>query len=56
MALAWTYTTLRQALLDWPVEDEDSEEYVDNIDNLIGLGELRLVRDLNLSIFDVVNE
>lgn len=56
MALAWTYATLRQALLDWPVEDEDSEEYVDNVPNLVGLGELRLVRDLNLSIFDVTDE
>lgn len=56
MALAWTYTTLRQALLDWPVEDEGSTEYVANIPNLIGLGEIRLVRDLNLSVFDVTDE
>lgn len=56
MALAWTYATLLQALLDWPVEDENSEEYLRNVPNLIGLGELRLVRDLNLSIFDVVDE
>lgn len=56
MALAWTYNTLLQALYDWPVEDSDHTEYTNNVPNLIGLGELRLVRDLNLSIFDVVDE
>lgn len=55
MALQWTYTTLFAALQDWPVE-QDNEDYDDNLPNLIGMGELRVVRDLNLSIFDVIDE
>lgn len=55
MALAWTQNTLLQALRDWPVE-QDNDEYENNLENLVGLGEIRLVRDLNLSIFDVVDD
>src|SRR5262245_49805982 len=55
MALAWTQQTLEQALRDWPVE-HDNDDYEDNIENLISLGELRLIRDLNLDTFDVVDE
>lgn len=50
--LAWTWTTLRAALQAWPVDQ--SAAYVANLDTIIGAGELRLVRDLNLDIFDDV--
>lgn len=46
----WTYDTLAQALQDWP--ENTNTVYIDNIPNFIGLGELRLVRDLDLEIFD----
>jgi len=36
----------------WPADA--SQQYLDNLDRIIGLGELRLVRDLNLDIFDHV--
>lgn len=49
-SIAWTYTTLLQALQDWPVNDNAT--YVANLPTMIGLGELRLVRDLDLEIFD----
>ena len=50
--LAYTYTTLRQALQDWPVNS--GAAYVAALDTIVGLGEIRLVRDLNLEIFDHV--
>lgn len=49
-ALAFTYTTLLQALQDWP--RNDNATYVANLPTMIGMGELRLVRDLDLEIFD----
>lgn len=48
--LQWTYETLAQALQDWP--SNPNETYVENLPNMIGLAELRLVRDLDLEIFD----
>lgn len=48
--LGWTYTTLSQALQDWPVHT--SALYLANIGNLIGLGERRLWGDLNLEEYD----
>ncbi len=44
------YATLADALQKWP--ENDNELYVENLPNIIGLGELRLVRDLDLEIFD----
>lgn len=52
--LAWTYDTLFAALQAWPADDND--QYVDEIPTIIGLGELRLVRDLNLELFDITDE
>lgn len=52
--LQWTYETLAQALQDWP--RNPNETYVANLPNMIGLAELRLVRDLDLEIFDTENE
>ena len=48
--LAWTWTTLIAALQSWPT-DED-QQYVDELPNIVNLAELRLVRDLNLELFD----
>lgn len=48
--LTLTGTQLSQALQDWPVAD--APEYVANLPTLIRLGELRLIKDLNLEIFD----
>ena len=50
MATSWTYTTLKAALQDF-VED-DSTEYASAIDNIILLAEDRVLRDLDLDIFD----
>lgn len=48
--LSYTWTTLRAALQAWP--HSSNADYVANLDHIIGAGELRLVRDLNLEIFD----
>lgn len=50
MAHAWTYSTLKQALQDWT--EDDNAEFVGNLDTIIALGETKLVRDLDLEIFD----
>jgi len=47
----WTYTTLAQALQDWPVHS--SSKYLANLPNIIGLGERRLWGDLNVEEYDV---
>lgn len=49
-ALAWTYNSLLTALQAWP--KDAGTEYVTALPTIIGLGEKRLVRDLNLDIFD----
>jgi hypothetical protein len=51
--LAWTYTTLKQALQDWPVDDDT--RYVSQLDTIIGLGELRVLKDLNIEYFDTID-
>jgi len=50
MSPAWTYDTLTAALQNWPVNSNPS--YVAALPRIIGLGELRLVRDLDLEIFE----
>lgn len=50
MIPAWTYTTLFQALQDWPVHK--SNLYLTNLPNIIGLGERRLWGDLNVEEYD----
>lgn len=53
--LAWTHTTLKQALQYWLVEQTTSlgvNDFTANIDTVIKLGELKLVRDIDLDIFD----
>jgi hypothetical protein len=49
----FTYAQLYQALQDWPVAA--SANYLSNINRYIELGELRLVKDLNLELFDQTN-
>jgi hypothetical protein len=48
--LAWTYTTLLQALQDWEVHS--SVKFLANVPNIIGLGERRLWGDLNIEEYD----
>lgn len=55
MALAWTWTTLVEALRAWPVE-QDNDDYENALPTLVGLGEIRLIKDLNLDIFDVIDD
>lgn len=51
---AWTYDTIITALQKWPVNT--NADYVANLSRILSLGELRVVRDLNLEIFDVTLE
>jgi hypothetical protein len=51
--IPYTYATLTQAMQDWPVNQ--GANYVANIPQFISLGELRLLRDLNLEFFDAVD-
>lgn len=51
----FTYDQLFQALQSWPEDDEESYT-ADIIPRLISLAELRVVKDLNLNIFDVSGE
>lgn len=48
--MAWTYATLKEAIQGWLVNE--STDLTDFIDELIGLGEVKLVKDLDLEIFD----
>ena len=48
--IAWTYTTLTQALQDWEVHS--SLKFLNNVPNIIGLGERRLWGDLNVEEYD----
>ena len=47
----FNYTQLYQALQDWPVKS--STLYLKNLNRMIYMGELRLVIDLDLDLFDV---
>jgi hypothetical protein len=53
--LAWTYTTLKEALRVWPAVKDPESDYEVHLDEIMGLGELRAVRDLNLEVFDTVD-
>lgn len=50
---AWTYDSLQQAIQDHL--EEDGDELVAALPTIIGLAELRLLRDLDLEIFDVTD-
>lgn len=52
--VAWTYSTLMQALQDWEVHG--STKFLNNIPNIIGLGERRLWGDLNVEEYDVTSD
>lgn len=53
-SIQYTYATLFQALQDWP--QNTNPTYLTNLPNIIGLGEIRLVKDLDLEIFDTTDE
>lgn len=48
--IAWTYTSLIQALQDWEVHS--SIKFLANLPNIVGLGERRLWGDLNIEEYD----
>ena len=53
MSLTFNYTQLKAELQNYP--EDDNQEFIDNIDTIIGLGELKCLRDLDLEIFDETN-
>lgn len=53
MAHGTTYTELVAKLQNW-LEDDDAE-FTGSIDDVISLGELRLLRDLDITIFDATD-
>lgn len=52
--IGFTYAQLLQAMQDWPVNA--GANYLGNIPRFVEMGELRLVRDLNLEIFDQTDQ
>jgi len=53
MSLSLTYTSLIAMIQTW-VEDNNTE-FTTALDNIIGLGETRLIRDLDLEIFSTTS-
>lgn len=51
MSLTLTYNQLRTMMTDWT--DNDNDEYTNAQDRIIALSELKLLRELDLNIFDV---
>lgn len=51
MATSFNYTTLKQALID--MEEETGTDFASFIDTIIPLAEDKLLRDLDLEIFDI---
>lgn len=49
----WTYDTLIQALQDWT--EDDSDEFVDNLENIVALGQDMLIKDLELDLFQSID-
>lgn len=49
MAFTYTYATLRQTMQDWM--ENDSTDYTNKLDEIIGLAELRIARESDLDIF-----
>lgn len=52
MATAYTYTTLKAALLAF-VEETATDDYATDIDKIIPLAEDRVLRELDLELFDL---
>jgi hypothetical protein len=52
--IGFTYAELLQAMQDWP--ENAGANYIGNIPRYVEMGELRLVRDLNLEIFDQTDQ
>lgn len=48
--MAFTYATLTTTLETYT--EDDSPDFTDNLDTIIGLGELKLLRDLDLELFE----
>lgn len=52
MAASFTYTTLKAAIVD--LTEDDGSEFAAFLDTIIALGETRLLKDLNLDMWDTV--
>lgn len=52
-AFQWSYATLKAALVAFV--EEQGTDFASNVDTCIGLGELGLLRDLDLDIFDATD-
>ncbi len=50
MAASYTYDTLKTALIDFT--EDDGAEFASALDQIIALGESKLLKDLDLEIFD----
>jgi hypothetical protein len=50
----FSYDQLFEALQKWPVNSGD--DYLQSLPRIISLGETRVIRDLNLNIFDVYDD
>lgn len=56
MAITFTYSTLTAALKDWLEANSDQGgDFANSTHTIISLGETRLLRDLNLEVFDSVD-
>lgn len=53
MSVSYTYSSLRDALIS--TTEERSTGYASALDNIIALAESKLLRDLNLELFDVTS-
>lgn len=52
MAVSYTYTTLRSAVID--TTEDHGTEFDAALDNIIALAETKVLRDLNIELFDLV--
>lgn len=54
MPASYTYTTIREAIQDWM--EDDSTEFTNELDGIIGLAESMLCRDIKLEMFDATED
>lgn len=52
MSAAWTYTTLKAAIVS--TTEEQGAEFAAHLDTIIGLAETRVIKDLDLELWDTI--